>query len=42
MPSINVLFFQTWKTEKLVLFGIDIYEYNNIMKINDNYLFYHF
>ena len=39
MPSITVLFFRTWKTEKFVLFGIDIYSYNNLMKINDNYLF---
>ena len=39
MPLITVLFFRTWKTEKVVLFGIDIYSYNNLMKINDNYLF---
>ena len=39
MLLITVLFFRTWKTEKFVLFGIDIYSYNNPMKINDKYLF---
>ena len=34
MPPITVLFFQAWKTENLVLFSVDIYSHNNVMKIN--------